>query len=140
MKCSTNKQPYSIWTEIAQNPNMYCWVPLDMKMDMNLVMNVDNTSLDKINIQDIPQPVEFQRSPIVDNSKPEKQHEVKIDTIVDDIIKQKNKILKKKFVSGKDVVSYNDPEKFKLIKEEIIKRGLKVYGGLAINIYLPKAD
>jgi hypothetical protein len=130
MSCPKNRSNFYkkpgknfIWAEINGNPNLYCWIPAPLKD-----FNPKSINIDDINIQDIPPPV------ISDTFEDE------INTFSKNAIKNKYteglSKLKKKY-SDEDLVSVDDIEKYSIVKNFIAKRGLKIYGGTAINAYLP---
>jgi len=102
-----------ILEKLKRNPNLQGWISLK-----------DQT----VNIQDIP-PVPESRTieQIIDESKINKN----IESLK--IINKKKKTLLEK-------VSFDDPKKYETVKKFIIERGLKLYGGTAINYYLPKEN
>lgn len=110
-----------VWQEIMGNPNLYCWIPVSTK-----ITNPLQTNIDKLNIQDIPQPKNFSDA-IVALAEEATQNKK------DDSLKR----LHKK-ASLVEKVSVDDPKKYPIVKAFIKERGLKVYGGIAINSYLPK--
>lgn len=118
-----NKKPNTnyVWQEIMGNPNLYCWVPISRK-----TTNPLQTDIEKLNIQDIP---------------PAKNFSDTINKLAEEAAKNKKddslKRLGKK-ASLRDKVSVDDPKKYPIVKEFIKERGLKIYGGIAINSYLPK--
>lgn len=127
MSCSDNymnpdKKPKDtktktyIWKEVKDNPNLYCWIPVDRKK-----VNIDYDPDETILFQDIP-PVSLER--ITEHSK--------------EIIKNREEVLLKKLLEGKDSFSIDDPRKYKITKKFIKQKGLKVYGGYALNEQLPK--
>ena len=109
-----------IWTEIKNNPNLYCWVPISKK---NAITS--NIDLDTVNVQDIPPPTPN------DYSK-------KIEEVYSNLISITNKKYIENLKKGLDLVSYDDPKKYAITKDYIKRKKLKVYGGTAINYYLPK--
>lgn len=117
-----NDQVY-IWKEVMGNPNLYCWMPASKK-----TVNPINVNLDEVNIQDIPPPYTE-----IDDDR--------IAHIVEQVDKVKNKkLINKSDPDYKDLVSLDDPYKYPVVLEYIKDRGLKMYGGAAINYYLPKEE
>lgn len=118
----TDKVGY-VWKEVASNPNLYCWIPINKKY-----LNTISEDQEGLSIQDIPLP------PLPDN----------YDDVLENIGEQadivKRKILLKNIKKGTDVVSGDDPRKYKIVRKFIISKGLKLYGGAAINMYLPRKD
>ena len=55
-----------------------------------------------------------------------------------DILAEKMKI--RKLEEGTDIVSADDSSKYPIVKDFIVKKGLKLYGGAAINMYLPAEE
>ena len=100
------------------NPNKYCWVQVSNKYITSSIGN-DNIDADPR----LPEPINADRD-------------------IERIQKNAEKIAllynKKKFIEGSDVVSYNDPKKFRIVRDFIKKKGLILYGGFAINNYLSK--
>lgn len=111
-----------VWKEIDGNPNLYCWVPVSKKN-----LNIREIDLNDLNIQDIP--------------TPPYDYEDIIGGIALESIMSKDKELQeinKKSPTITTLVSVDDSKKYSIVKEFIKKKGLKVYGGIAINAYLPK--
>ena len=114
-----------VWKSVKGNPNLYCWMPMSVSKK-----HVRGWDLNEANIQDIPPP------PIIED----------IDDRIDEIVEEaenvrKRKLLKRiknKIGSDIDVVSVDDPKKYKIIKNFIMEKGLKIYGGAALNAFLPK--
>jgi hypothetical protein len=117
--------PNFIWKEIAGNPNLFCWVPT-AKKDIAPI----NWDLEDVNLQDIPPAI-----------IPENYADI-VATISDSIITQREKELLKKSQDGLDdyIVSVDDRKKYDIVKKFIQDKGLKVYGGIAINSYLPREE
>lgn len=118
-----NKKPGVdyVWKEIMGNPNLYCWVPISEK-----ISNPLQTDIEKINIQDIPPVPNF---PDI------------ITKLAEEASKNKREDSLKRLgakASLYEKVSVDDPKKYPIVKKFIKERGLKVYGGIAINSYLPK--
>jgi hypothetical protein len=111
-----------VWSEVMGNPNLFCWIPVSKKLT-----NPMQTDIAKLNIQDIPPVPNF-----TDNIT--KMAEEAIQNKKDDSLKR----LRKKTATYAEKVSVDDPKKYPIVKEFIAKRGLKIYGGVAINSYLPE--
>jgi Poly(A) polymerase catalytic subunit len=112
-----------IWKEVMGNPNLYCWIPENKKNILPINLHISDVS-----IQDIP--------PI-----PGEDWEKKVEIFAEEADKNKkfealNKLEREK--NDKTLVSTDDPRKYLIVKNFIIKKGLKLYGGTAINAYLPK--
>jgi len=131
-KCNSDKKPkvtrkmrsknlVYVWKSIKNNPNLYCWIPVAKK---NVIS--DNLSLEDIYIHDIPPP-----------PKP-KNFDAIVDKLAENAQRLNQKKLKTKKETDGDKVSVDDPKKYKLVKKFIKDNGLKVYGGAAINMYLPR--
>ena len=113
----THNKKY-VWKSVGTNPNKYCWVPVSGKY---ITSKIPIENIDRI--QDAPE----NPNAVSDIEKIQKNAEK--------IAKLYNK---KKFIEGSDKVSYNDPVKFKIVRDFIKHKGLILYGGFAINSYLPK--
>ncbi len=118
-----NKKQVYVWRTIKNNPNLYCWVPTSGKN-----VNFSNVSIDKIKIQDIPP------APIPNN------YEERVRDLMSKAETIKEKKLLKSLRAGVDKISSDDPKKYKIVKQFIIDNELKLYGGAAINLYLPKQE
>jgi hypothetical protein len=142
-----------VWKEIKGNPNLYSWVPISKK-----VLNDKNKiSIEDVNVQDIPsmeipigfEDVMFNISEDIDNKKKR--------LLLKNIKKRKsignesmnegngdnnesNDESIKQAIDDNSLVSVDDPEKYSIVKDFIIRKGLKLYGGAGINMYLPKKD
>lgn len=112
-----------VWREVMGNPNLFCWMPISTK-----ISNPMQTDIEKINIQDIPAPSKKFEETIIKIAEEAAQNK-KEDSI---------KRLRKKSVSEREKVSVDDPKKYPIVKDFIAERGLKIYGGIAINSYLPQ--
>lgn len=116
-----------VWKEIKGNPNLYSWVPISKKQ-----ANLEDIKIEDINIQDIP-PID-----------PVLEVEDLMFEISEKIENRKKKVLLKKIhnesFTNNELVSVDDPEKYKIVKDFIIRKGLKVYGGAGINMYLKRKD
>ena len=112
-----------VWQEVMGNPNLFCWIPISKKINNPL-----NTDIEKVNIQDIP--------------PPPKNFTERISKIAEEASQNKKedlmKRLRKNTVTLQEKVSVDNPKKYPIVKNFISERGLKVYGGIAINSYLPK--
>lgn len=116
------KNQIYVWKEVQGNPNLYCWIPMSKKI-ANEILDVNDQ---EINIQDIPAADNFQD--ILSN-------------IVEDIEDEKHKYGLSELQTTKDddmLVSFDDPAKYNIVKAFIQDKGLKLYGGAAINAYLPR--
>lgn len=120
------KNKVYVWKEVMGNPNLYCWVPTSKKN-----VNVLDLNFEDVNMQDIP--------PVMD--VPE------YDDIIAQLAEQADDEKFKKLLQkiredpqDKDLVSVDDPKKYAIVKEFIKRKKLKIYGGAAINMYLPKED
>ena len=103
---------------MINNPNIYIWT--------------DKEDKNKVNIQDIPN--------IETDSKTFSE---KISKLAEEAVKMKKKKGMEKLKSKptlKDIVSVDNPEKYKIVRKFIQDRARKVYGGIAINSYLPKEE
>lgn len=113
-----SKDQIYVWTMIKNNPNLYCWVPKSKKD-----FEQKGIPLDKVKVMDIPPP-------------PVKKSALENTEVI--ATRARNRYLRKNLKEGKDVVSYDDPEKYKIVKKFIQEKGLIIYGGMAINASLPK--
>jgi hypothetical protein len=113
-----------VWKEVMGNPNLYCWVPVSKD-----IVNSKGVDVNNVNIQDIPPPPNYEDiiAQLALESENTKQ-------------KQSLKKLQSPTVSDVALVSVDDPDKYTHIKNFIQRKGLKVYGGVAINSYLGKED
>jgi hypothetical protein len=116
-----NKKLVYIWKSIKNNPNLYCWIPVAKK---NVIS--DTLSLKDIYVHDIPPPPKS------------KNYEEIVNKMSANAQKIKNTKLEHKKETDNDKVSVDDPKKYKIVKQFIKDKGLKVYGGAAINMYLPR--
>lgn len=125
-KPKDRKNTTYVWKEVYGNPNLYCWIPVSKKDIKPLDLDLED-----VNIQDIPPPVEQEAfEDIIANIAEEAQHN-----------KQKDALEKlKKSPTDTDIVSVDEASKYKIVKQFIQKKGLKLYGGTAINSYLPKEE
>jgi hypothetical protein len=118
------KNQVYVWKEVMGNPNMYCWVPISKKL-----VNPMDLDVQEVNIQDIP---------------PEPNFDDIISQISERAERDKQNLLLKKLdspdVTEKEMVSVDNPDKYPIVKKFIKDRKLKVYGGAAINAYLPRED
>lgn len=108
--------------KIRDNPNLYGWIPKNKKADIDI---------EDINIQDIPPP-----------AVPDNYSDV-ITMIAEEVDKNKQRELLRRIRKNVDdttLVSVDDPKKYEIVRKFIKTRGLKVYGGIAINSYLPEKD
>jgi hypothetical protein len=110
-----------VWKSIKNNPNLYCWIPVSKK---NVIS--DTLSLKDIYVHDIPPPPKS------------KNYEEIVNKMSENAQKIKNIKLEHKNETENDKVSVDDPNKYKIVKQFIKDKGLKVYGGAAINMYLPR--
>jgi hypothetical protein len=120
-----NKDQVYVWKEVMGNPNLYCWIPVSKQLTNSIV------DIEEMNIQDIPQP------PVPKN------YEDIVAQFAEEALDRQRKlsVLKvKKEPSDEAIVSIDEVAKYKIVKEFIQKKGLKLYGGAAINSYLPKED
>ena len=109
-----------VWKNIDSNPNKYCWVPVSSKYISS-----------KIPIEQIDNIPTASENPNADADIS------KIQKNAENIIRLYNK---KSHTQGVDKVSYNDPKKFKIVRDFIKRKGLILYGGFAINSYLPSGS
>jgi len=116
-KPSDTAKKTHVWSAIKSNPNLYCWIPVSKKNTP-----VESVDFDTVNVQDIPSPPGYKEA---------------VEGISAMAEGMAHKILLKKLKEGTDIVSADDPRKYHIVKDFIIKKGLKVYGGAAINMYLP---
>jgi hypothetical protein len=116
-----NTSKVYLWKMLKNNPNVYCWIPTSKK-------NINPTSIkfsDVSSVQDIPIP----RTP--------KNFEETVEKIVKHSEKTLQKRLKKE---GDQVVDIDDKSKYRIVKQFIKDKGLILYGGVAINLQLPKRE
>jgi len=109
-----------IWREGQNNPNLYCWIPAAKKN-----VNVLKLNLDTVKVQDIPPPPDFV------------EHLEEISERAEDLA---DSARLRKLEEGTDVVSSDDPSKYPVVKDFIKRKGLKLYGGAAIDMYMPTED
>ena len=107
-----------IWSLVKDHPNLYCWIPVSKK-DVSL----DQINLDEVSIQDIPPPPEYPEAIAAVGALAEGE----IDAL-----------RLKELKEGTDIVSADDPRKYPIVKQFIVDKGLKLYGGAAINMYMPR--
>ena len=111
----------SFWDQYLKNPNMYAWAKKNLeKVELQ---NIDPAQVD---IQDIPEPIPFEK-------------------VIEEISKQ---AVSNKYESGlqkaresradEDIVSVDTPEKYDIVRKFISDKGLKIYGGTAIDAHLPE--
>jgi hypothetical protein len=81
--------------------------------------------LDEVSIQDIPPPVGYKEGVEAISALAEGEAHTQ---------------LMKKLKDGTDIVSADDPRKYRIVKDFIVKKGLKLYGGAALNMYLPRKE
>jgi len=110
-----------VWEEIHKNPNLYCWIPKSIYPE-----NTDTKNISKkdSNIQDIPPP------PILYEGED-------FEKIIENVSFLKNNKLKKLLKDKIDLISVDDPAKYPIVKKFIADKGLKLYGGAALNLYMP---
>lgn len=130
MNCDFEKKPGKeyIWSEIKGNPNLYCWIPAPFK-DLNLY----EIDISDINVQDIPPPK-------IDSDDFEESLSHLAETAVKNKQLEGLKKIRRKNRSDEDLVSVDERKKYDIVRKFINKRGLKLYGGTAINAYLPKEE
>jgi hypothetical protein len=119
-KMKDNNQTY-VWKSIKDNPNMYCWLPASLRD-----AEPGEISLSDINTQDIP-PV----------SEPKDDDAILAESIERASTRMEN-ILRKKVKDGTDPVSSDHPEKYRHVKKFLGSRDVILYGGAAINLYMPR--
>ena len=120
-----NNQTY-IWKAIKDNPNIYCWIPSSSKK-----YNKSNIDLKTINVQEVTP------APIQKNYK----------KILSKIIENAEKFAYKKNLSkfeenpddNENAVSFDDKKKYKIVEEFLKRKQRILYGGTAINLYLPSS-
>jgi hypothetical protein len=108
------------------SPYTYIWVSKKFKENLN------DINIKDLKIEDIPNP-----------KKIEKLEET-LEDIVENAEKFRNNFIKEKLLENPDddyaIVSEDRIEKYKIVKEFIQEKGLKIYGGVAVNSYLPKEE
>lgn len=113
--------------EKNKNPNLYYWIPSPFKN-----LNPDEIDIADINIQDIPPPVIHE------------DFEEAVSHLAETAVKNKQlegiKKIRKKNRTDEDLVSVDERKKYDIVRKFINKRKLKLYGGTAINAYLPKEE
>jgi hypothetical protein len=135
-KCDKNNKPIItqkmkalnktlVWKTITNNPNIYCWLPVSKK---NVLPST--ITLSEANIQDIPPP----------HRGTDEEFAYKIDELSNLAEETRNKLLLKKLKEGRTIVSADDPKKYTIVKQFIKDKKLKLYGGAAINMYIPRKD
>lgn len=124
-KAMKQKQYDYVWQEVNGNPNLYCWVPKSQK-DLVKSGRLDPAN---VNIQDIPAikvPKDFG-----------KRIEQLVGKLEDERKKRSRQILRGDH-TDQDVVSHDVRDKYKIVKQFLQNTGRVIYGGAAINYYLPK--
>lgn len=112
-----------IWKALDTNPNLFCWVPIEKKD-----IPISELTVEEINVQDVPSDI------------PPLSEEILLQH-VKEAEQNKEKASKRKIKNSSDekaLVSVDDPKKYKIVEKFIKRKGLKVYGGVAINAHLPK--
>lgn len=131
--CDPLKKPKSttnidyIWKTLDTNPNLFCWVPIEKKD-----IPISDLTLEEINVQDVPSGGYSDIPPLSEEIL--LQH-------VKEAEQNKEKASKRKIKNSSDekaLVSVDNPKKYKIVEKFIKRKGLKVYGGVAINAHLPK--
>jgi hypothetical protein len=100
------------------NPNIYLWTK--------------RGDSSKVNIQDIPE-IKYDS----------KSFSEKISKLSEEAVKNKKKSSMERLKNNptlKDIVSADNPNKYPIVREFIKDRSRKVYGGIAINSYLPESE
>jgi hypothetical protein len=121
------KIPKAIWKNLDENPNLSCWIPIEKKD-----IPITELSKEDINVQDVPSP----------SNVPGPSEETLLQH-VKEAEQNKENASKKKLKNvqdEKELVSVDDPKKYKIVEKFIRKKGLKVYGGMAINAHLPEKE
>ncbi len=115
-----------VWKEVSGNPNMYCWLPISAKY-----ANPSDLNFEDVNLQDIPPP-----------KVPTDFKEILEDVAKEAEYTRQKELAKdaKKFKKLKNLVSTDDIHKYPIVKDFIKEKGLKIYGGVAINAYLPREE
>jgi hypothetical protein len=116
----TEKDQVYLWKTVRDNPNLFCWLPASLKGSEPGDITVEEAS-----IQDIP-PV------------PESRGGTSLEEMIEHAEKISDKILRRKFEDGSDLASSDYPGKYKLVKKFLTTRKVILYGGAAINMYMPK--
>lgn len=119
-----NKNYDYVWREVMGNPNLYCWVPVSLKNVKPLDLDIEN-----VNIQDIPPPPDNYEDIVAQLAEEAEDN------------RSKDVMRKLGYTSDENlIVSVDDPKKYKIVKKFIKDKGLKLYGGAAINYYLPREE
>lgn len=132
----TEKGLEYVWKELETNPNLYCWIPVKEKVK----------TLNDVSIQDLPTPQKNSKGEENGESGTvydEAAFEDLIDIVSENAKKRKYEDSLKKARKRKTpdaIVSVDDPEKYAIVKKFIRDKKLKIYGGVAINSYLPEED
>lgn len=113
-----------IWRMVESNPNLYCWIP---KTKQN---NMDTLSIDDIDLHDIPPPVINPNFGDVITQIADDTEKLLLKTALSERKNDPHDLMK--------LVSADDPEKYKIVKQFIQDKGLILYGGAAINAQLPR--
>jgi hypothetical protein len=115
-----------IWKKVKDNPNLFCWVPTENKNIDPEKWNVDN-----LNLQDVPDVV------LSD------EYKNKLEKVAKEAILYKKKSLLERLLTDKSdrtIVSVDSPDKYKIVEKFLRETGLKIYGGTAINYYMPENE
>lgn len=112
------KNKYYVWDYIKNNPNIYCWLPQERKKS-----KIHAIDISEANIQDIPRQI------------PENYKDI-IEKLAESAERAKQRKMASAYKKG-DVVSYDEPSKYPLVKQFIVDNNLKLYGGAALNMYMP---
>jgi hypothetical protein len=115
------KDQVYIWKTLRDNPNLFCWVPASMR-----TVEPGDISLEDINIQDIPPLQEPKSEDIILAEMQERAEKVT------------EMVLRKKVKDGTDPVSSDHPAKYKFVREFLSTLKVILYGGAAINAYMPR--
>ena len=112
------KDQVYLWKTIRHNPNLYCWIPASKR-----TVNPQLLSPKEVRVLDIPPP----------NMKSDALE--KATKVAEKVVQQR---YSKKAQEGEDIISYDDPKKYKVVKQFVKDRNLIMYGGVAINAALPR--
>ena len=118
-KMIKNDQIY-VWDQIQKNPNLFCWIPKSIYSEHVDKQNIHEKNA---NIQDIPPPILYEGEDF--------------ENIIENVRIEKNKKLNKLLKDKIDLISADDPAKYPIVKKFIADNGLKLYGGAALNLYMP---
>lgn len=118
------RQTY-VWKAVKENPNLYCWMPASLRKNV-----VETVAIEDVNIQDIP-PAPY----------PKDYNEI-VRKLADNAKETMETVLREEYKKNpsdpRAQVMYDDKQKYAITKDFIKERDRVLYGGTAMNMYLPK--